>query len=237
MNICQRLRPLQNPYCRQIEIIKDIWNSELFGIERCFLLFLALFLMAMPGMVVRWLGGKAGYFWRKIAVDFWVLLKPTAWIAVLYIGLSKSIGVQYLVYCGLVDLYAYLLGLVFLRRFFHPAASHSRNVLLLGINLMEAILGYAILYIHYGAIGTGLPKSGAIECAKEALYFSVATTTTVGFGDIKPLSSAGQTIAMFQMLSSLVFISVIATSFISNLPQKSGHDRNVSQARKRKTLP
>jgi voltage-gated potassium channel Kch len=180
----------------------------------------------MPGMVVRWLGGIFGYIPRKVAVECWVLFKPIAWMTVLYFGWSKCEAIPCFVCFGLVDLYAYLLGLVFLRPFFHPAASHGRNVLLLGINLLEAIFGYAILYVHYGAIGTGISTSGAIEGSREALYFSVVTTTTVGYGDIRPLSSIGQNIAMIQMISSLVFITVIATSFISNLPQKSGHGKD-----------
>jgi hypothetical protein len=42
-------KTLSNPYIRQAEIVKEIRDSKLFGIERYFSIFLALFLMAMPG--------------------------------------------------------------------------------------------------------------------------------------------------------------------------------------------
>ena len=46
----------------------------------------------------------------------------------------------------------------------------------------------------------------------DALYFSVVTQTTIGYGDITPVSRVGKTVAMIQIL---LFIYLIHYMFLS----------------------
>src|ERR1035441_992716 len=121
-----------NPYSKQRELILKVWRRDkLFGIERWFLLFLAASLMVLPGMLVRFLGGRSGYLGRKLAVEAWAIAKPVALLAVLALGFSGHRWAAIFALVALSDLYAYLLGLVFLNRFYTTPASYGRSVLLL----------------------------------------------------------------------------------------------------------
>jgi hypothetical protein len=44
----------------------------------------------------------------------------------------------------------------------------------------------------------------------DALYLSVTTFTTVGFGDIAPVAELSRVITMLQMLVNLIFLGVVA---------------------------
>ena len=71
--------------------------------------------------------------------------------------------------------------------------------------VMSLLLGVGIAgYMHFEALGPG-----------DALYLSMATLTTVGYGDLKPLSDAGK---VFTMVFALCGVSVFGylTSVISD---------------------
>lgn len=46
----------------------------------------------------------------------------------------------------------------------------------------------------------------------DALYFSVVTQTTIGYGDITPVSRVGKTVAMFQILLFIYLIHYMILS-------------------------
>ncbi len=48
----------------------------------------------------------------------------------------------------------------------------------------------------------------------DALYFAITVFTTVGFGDIAPVSQTARIIAMIQMLGDLVVIGLVARIFL-----------------------
>jgi hypothetical protein len=82
---------LRNPYEKQSRDVAMLLNrtgkaKQLYGIERIVLLGLAVLLMGMPSMIVRWLAGKSGIRSRKIGVDAYVVFKPTLLIVLLWTG-------------------------------------------------------------------------------------------------------------------------------------------------------
>jgi hypothetical protein len=206
-----------NPYRKQCETIRRLWQrdkEELFGIERWVLLGLAVGLLLLPAMLVRLVGGWFGYRGRKLAIDAWAVGKPTALLALLLLRLSWSPWVAVAALIALADLYAYLLGLVFLRRYYTSPASYGRSVLLLGVNFVEATLAFAILYLNTGALSQA---SAAVHSWHQAVYFSVITAATVGYGDIVPCTSIGRLLVVVQVLTSLLFVAVVLSTFVSNL--------------------
>jgi voltage-gated potassium channel Kch len=180
--------------------------------------------MLLPAMLVRLIGGKFGYLGRKLAIDFWVIAKPAALLAFLLLGLTCRRWVMIFAVVALVDLYAYLLGLVFLRPFYTKPASYGRSVLSLSINFLEAALAFSILYLNTGALAGPL---GTVRSWSEAIYFSIITAATVGYGDIKPATDTGHALVVAQVLSSLFFLAIALTTFVSGLSSSSdlGTDR------------
>jgi hypothetical protein len=173
--------------------------------------------MIMPAMLVRWLGGIRGYLARKRAVDTYTLAKPVTLLLLLACGVSSHTWAAVAAAIMLVDLYSYLLGLVFLQRFYTEPASYRRSVLLLGVNFVEASLAFAVLYLFSGSIGhSGVPATSW----GEVVYFSVITAATVGYGDLTPLTPVGRILVVFQVFASLFFVVVIVATFVGRLADK-----------------
>lgn len=62
------------------------------------------------------------------------------------------------------------------------------------------------------------PTNPNVPTYFEALYFTVSTMTTVGFGDITPMTKAGRILAMFLMIGGtglyVSFTALIASSLM-----------------------
>jgi hypothetical protein len=65
-----------------------------------------------------------------------------------------------------------------------------------------------------GSFG-GLPASSPILEGFEALYFSLVTLTTVGFGDITPLSRPARMLAMVEALTGTLYMVVLVSRLVS----------------------
>ena len=69
--------------------------------------------------------------------------------------------------------------------------------------LLFAVAHYLLDLTHPGSYSEAMTRL-------DALYFSVTMFTTVGFGDITPVSELARVIAVVQMLASLIFLGVVA---------------------------
>ena len=71
-------------------------------------------------------------------------------------------------------------------------------------------LGMTLLFIFF--VSSGLfyqvesPVNGQVQNFGDAFYFTVVTLTTVGFGDITPVSSAGRWVTVLMILSGIILI-------------------------------
>ena len=215
----QKLLPPGNPYRKQFGDVQMLWHKRdegknVFGVERFVLLFLSIALMLMPTMLVRWLSGLGGYAARKIAMDLWTLFKPSYLLCVLVSGWWSHTWSVWLTGILLVDLLLYISGLVLLRDFWTAPAAYSRSLILLGINLFEFAIAFAIFYLHWSV----LTSNGVIVSDwNAALYFSIVTTTTLGCGDITPSVGLGRTFVITQNVVSIAFMAVIIARFVGNL--------------------
>jgi voltage-gated potassium channel len=73
-----------------------------------------------------------------------------------------------------------------------------------------------------------------INSMLDAVWWTVATSTTVGYGDIIPVTETGKIIAIFYMFFGIgilgLFISVLGTSFYKNRFEK--EEKEISHAQK-----
>jgi voltage-gated potassium channel len=53
----------------------------------------------------------------------------------------------------------------------------------------------------------------------DAIYFSVVTFTTLGYGDFSPVTQTAKTIVILQVASAVIFITVFLGAFVSNIGQ------------------
>lgn len=55
-----------------------------------------------------------------------------------------------------------------------------------------------------------------------ALYFAMTTSTTVGFGDISPVSNAARIVVMIQMLANVLVIGIVARLLLGTAKRRIG---------------
>jgi len=103
------------------------------------------------------------------------------------------------IYC-LIDGINYRLCIIFVDRYGKSwgLRSLNRSLMLLLINYCELIVGFALLYLVSAAVG--FSESSPISTHLEAMYFSIVTITTLGYGDIKPINSLGRWLCLLEVL-------------------------------------
>ena len=156
-----------------------------------------------------------------IATDVYVLswlFVATALLLVLASWGSRCLAVVALVICAYryIDIMA-MLSSKLIRRFisYEPGgqgmASANRTVLLLLLNGLEICVLFAMAFLSVSLV-TYPAKVWNVPAlsAGNAMYFSVVTATTLGYGDIFPAARVTKTLAVLEVLSLfLIFVVVI----------------------------
>jgi hypothetical protein len=98
-----------------------------------------------------------------------------------------------------------------------------------GLVRLTAVLGVLSLYLllgmffafTYAAIdrlgGDPFFAGGQAATASHCLYFSFATLTTVGFGDLVARADLGHTLAVFEALLGQIYLVTVVSLIVSNL--------------------
>jgi len=102
-------------------------------------------------------------------------------------------------------------------RLHYTVVSYRRSILLAGLLYLESALWFATLYRRCpGAFTcTNVPLSAPLK----ALYFSVVTITTLGYGDVAASTNTGFLLVMAEALSGLFMTLGILARVVSYLPR------------------
>ena len=91
-------------------------------------------------------------------------------------------------------------------------------VFILYISLMVVILG-TLMYIIEG-------QQNGFDNIPKSIYWAVVTLTTVGYGDVVPITTVGKTVAVFIMMLGYAIIAV-PTGIVSSELSKSRKDKEL----------
>lgn len=91
--------------------------------------------------------------------------------------------------------------------------SPIRSIILLFFNYIEIIIHFASVYLLSLSIGNSCDQT-PITCPLEAIYFSIVTITTLGYGDIRPISRIGRILVSLQVLIGIVLIVAVLAKFL-----------------------
>lgn len=121
----------------------------------------------------------------------------------------------------LIDIFSYQLSIIFPSKgnYAEPANVY-RSILLWIINLMEIITIYAIFYFTTQGIIIEGSKNSQLIKPLEALYFSIITISTTGFGDIIPKKGWGQFWASTEIIVGIFMLIVFFGILISKWKDK-----------------
>lgn len=199
--------------------VKRIWNNEHyndFGIERIIRLTLSLLLFIFPGLYVRHFFGKLGLLGRKLGIEFYVLIKLLLPIIFFKLNLTNNLIVAIISGVMAIETVLYLATLIYLSNEFAKPISYRRSITTLFINYIEVCLDFAVIY-SYCNITIQNFFNHKLTSDIQSIYFSFATSATVGYGDITTSDSFGQFLVISQIVIFLIFIALFINFFASKV--------------------
>ncbi len=218
--------------------LKRVWTNEHyndFGIERFIRLFLALALFVFPGLYVRAFFNRFGLIARKMAVEFYVVLKLALPILYFKFHLTYHLWVAVLAgYLG-IETIVYLAALIYLSNEFAKPISYRRSLTALFLNYIEICLNYAVIYAYGNARIPHFFKEKLVS-GIQLVYFSFSTSATVGYGDIAPVHPVGQILVITQVIVFLIFVGLFINFFAAKVQDPAYHDSEQSYIDEKTTL-
>jgi len=220
-NVSRLSKPDYNPLEKRIQNIKAIWNNnhqDDNGIEKIVRLFLSSSQLFFPGVYIKYLACLKGYEYRDLALDFYVLLKVIFPLLILIYHWQEHNFVIWIMVYVLLETVLYIPTLIFASDMFSKPRSYKRSMLLLFLNYIEIILAFAVLY----SCGNFLNKP--LNHWFDAVYFSAMTSSTIGYGDFRPVTTIGKVLATIQALLFLFFVILFLNFFSTKIKNKGYFD-------------
>ena len=173
-------------YKRDLAYIWDNKKHNDIGLEKVLRLFLVAVQFIFPGLHVRNIFGKKGVIVRNVAIEFYVVFKTILPFVFLFSGLYRHFGVVLISCYLLLETLCYVASLIFVSDIFVKPRSYRRNILMLSFNYLEISMSFAVIYAGLQLLGD------KVTSAIDYMYFSIVTSTTVGYGGPAPAWRPGQ---------------------------------------------
>jgi hypothetical protein len=201
---------------RQRLNLYKVWNNEThndIGLEKILRLFLIVQQFLYPGIYIRNRFGRRGSTYKKLAIEFYVLLKLLFPLLSLFFGWYSNILIQAITGYLLSETIFYIATLFFASEIFDEPRSSRRSILLLFLNYIEITFDFAVIYG-----GLNLLR-GTAHSRLDFIYFSFMTSSTIGFGDIYPTTTSGKYVVILHSIIFLFFI-VLFLNFFTRTDKK-----------------
>lgn len=208
------VKPDFDPIEKRVQNIKAIWNNthqDDNGIEKIVRLFLATTQLLFPGLYVKHFAHKIAFKFVDLSVDFYVLIKVAFPLFILINGMQNNPYISGVVIYLLLETFLYIPTLIFASDLFSKPRSYKRSMLLFFFNYMEIIFAYAVLY----SCDRYLNKP--LKSWYDAVYFSVITSSSIGYGDYYPVTTEGKILVSTQALLFLFFVVLFLNFFSSKI--------------------
>lgn len=210
-----------NPIQKRIQNIKSIWNNDHQddnGIEKIFRLFLSISQLLFPGVYIKFWFSRKNYEYQDIAMDFYILLKMLFPIYILKNNLHDQNILIYIMVYVLVETILYIPTLIFASDMLSRPKSYKRSMLLLFLNYLEIVFAFAVLY----TLGDNMNKP--FTNWFDAVYFSIITANSVGYGDYYPVTPYAKTLVSIQAMFFLSFVVLFLNFFSAKVKNKGYFD-------------
>jgi Ion channel len=212
---------LFNPIEKKIQNIKSIWNNDHhndIGLEKMVCLVLSSSVLLFPGIYIKFLSRKKGVEHQDLATDCYILLKVTFPILILINQWQQYQWVVLLMAYLFLETIFYIPTLIFASDLFSKPRSYRRSMLMLFFNYLEIVFAYAVFY----SCGNYLNKT--FQNWFDAVYFSVITSSSIGYGDFYPVATIGKFLVSTQALLFLFFIVLFLNFFSTKVKNKGYFD-------------
>jgi hypothetical protein len=222
-NITKTDKPLLkvNPIRKRIVNIQSIWNNdhqEDNGIEKIFRLFLSISQLIFPGVYIKYLFSRKNYEYQDIAMDTYIILKLLFPIYILKNNLQDQNILIYIMVYLLLETILYIPTLIFASDMLSRPKSYKRSMLLLFLNYLEIVFAFAVLY----TLGDNMNKP--FTHWFDAVYFSIITANSVGYGDFYPVTPYAKALVSIQAMFFLSFVVLFLNFFSAKVKNKGYFD-------------
>lgn len=215
--VSRNYKPKLNPIQKSILNIRAIWNNDHQddnGVEKIVRLFLSCSQLLFPGIYIKYLACKRGYEYQDLALDFYVVGKVIfPLLTLINDWQSSSIIVWILVYL-LLETVLYIPTLIFASDLFSRPRSYKRSMLLLFFNYLEIVVSFGVLY----TLGENMNKS--FSHWFDPIYFSMVSSSSIGFGDYYPVTTFGKVLVSLQAMFFLSFVVLFLNFFSTKVKSK-----------------
>ena len=211
-----------NPLEKRIQNIKSIWNNDHHddnGIEKIVRLILSFSQLLFPGIYIKYFAHKKGIEYQDLALDFYVLVKVAFPVVILINQWHNNkilVGIMFYV---LLETIFYIPTLIFASDLFSKPRSYKRSMLLLFLNYLEVVFAFGVLY----SIGNSMNKP--FSHWFDSIYFSLITSSSIGYGDYYPVSLLGKVLVSFQSMFFLSFVVLFLNFFSTKVKAKGYFDQ------------
>ncbi len=209
-----------NPIQKRILNIRAIWNNdhqEDSGIEKVFRLFLAISQLVFPGVYIKYLFFRKGFEYQDISMDIYVTFKVVFPLLTLIYGWQHHVFLIIFIIYLLIETILYIPTLIFASDLLTRPRSYKRSMLLLFFNYTEILLAFAVLY------STGDYLNQPFNHWFDAVYFSVITANSIGYGDYYPVTLIGKVLVSLQAMFFLLFIVLFLNFFSTKINIDKGY--------------
>ena len=217
--------PRESVIAKRWENIRAIWNNEFdedAGIEKVVRLILAASQFLFPGMYIKHLFWRSGPVYQELAIELFVLLKTLLPLIILRNGWEQDPLAFALVMWVTLETIMYIPTLIFASDAFSSPRSYRRSQILIFLNYLEVVFSFGVIH----AAGHYLNQP-FVHWA-DPIYFSFMATSTIGFGDLFPVSPWGKAVVCLQSLFYLSYI-VLFINFFSIGHQRGYFSRKVGK--------
>ncbi|MBL0042983.1 MAG: two pore domain potassium channel family protein [Flavobacteriales bacterium] len=217
--------PRHSVIYKRWENIRGIWNNEFdedAGIEKLVRLALAASQFLFPGMYIKHLFWRKGPVYQELAIEGFVLLKTIFPVLVLKYGLEHNPWLFFLIVWLMLETIMYIPTLIFASDAFANPRSYRRSQILIFLNYVEVVFSFAVIH----AAGHYLNQQ--FTHWADPIYFSFIATSTIGFGDLFPVTPWGKAVVCLQSLFYLSYV-VLFIHFFSVGRQRGYFSREVDK--------
>jgi len=154
---------------------------------------------------------------RHIFMDLYVLVFASLGTILLFspshLGYFGAIFATYRIF----DIITYRLYFLLVKSQAQPWSPDflRRSLLIVIINFYETVVAYAILYSLVGSIIPAVASLSQPFSPSTALYYSVVTATTLGYGEFIPGNDLSRIIVVMQLFSTIVFLMFVIPALMS----------------------
>lgn len=211
-----------NPIKKRILNIRAIWNNDHQddnGIEKIVRLFLSISQLLFPGIYIKYFASRKAHEYQDIAMDFYILTKFIFPLFILKNHWENNMWIVGIMTYVLLETFLYIPTLIFASDLFSRPRSYKRSMLMLFFNYLEIIFSFGVLY----SVG-GNNMNKPFHHWFDAIYFSLVSSNSIGFGDYYPITTYGKFLVSLQAMFFLTFVVLFLNFFSTKVKTKGYFD-------------